>query len=83
MVKKVLVDLPEPLMQKLQACIPTDEQNRFIVEAIEERLLLIEQMLVLDETAGAWSDARHPDMRTDEDIDRWIDDLRAPWTHSG
>jgi hypothetical protein len=34
-------------------------------------------MAVLEETAGAWSDDNHPDMRTPEDIDRWVAELRS------
>ena len=49
-------------------------------ESIEERLDLEEQIAALDETAGAWSEQNHPEMRTDEDIDRWIGDLRRSWS---
>lgn len=41
----------------------------------ERRLALAEQLAALDETAGAWSDERHPEMLTEEDIDRWLADL--------
>lgn len=34
----------------------------------------------LAETAGAWSDQNHPEMRTDEDIDHWLDNLRQSWS---
>jgi hypothetical protein len=46
------------------------------VEAVEERLAFEEQVAVLEESAGAWSDQSHPEMRTEEDIDRWLADLR-------
>ena len=54
-------------------------RSRFIFQAIEERLAIEEQLTVLDETAGAWTDENHPDMKTDEDIDRWLTTLRASW----
>jgi hypothetical protein len=49
-------------------------------ELDEDRLTLTEQVAVLDETAGAWTDEKHPEMRTGENIDRWLDDLRSSWS---
>ncbi|MEJ5197789.1 MAG: hypothetical protein WHX53_02590 [Anaerolineae bacterium] len=59
--------------------IPARRRSRFIAEAIEEQLALAEQVDVLDEAAGAWSDANHPEMATEEDIDRWLAELRSSW----
>jgi len=78
--KKITVILPKPLLEKLDEYVPARGRSRFIAEAIEERLALVEQLAVLDETAGTWTDERHPEMRTDEDIDRWIENLRASWS---
>lgn len=60
--------------------VPARQRSRFILEAIEERLALEEQITALAETAGAWSDQNHPEMRTDEDIDHWLDNLRQLWS---
>ena len=60
--------------------VPARQRSRFILEAIEERLALEEQITALAETAGAWSDQNHPEMRTDEDIDHWLDNLRQSWS---
>jgi hypothetical protein len=54
----------------------------YAVEMAEESLALMAQVAVLDETAGAWTDANHPEMRTSEDIDRWLDELRNSWGES-
>ncbi|MBE2197638.1 MAG: DEAD/DEAH box helicase family protein [Anaerolinea sp.] len=43
------------------------------------QLALTEQQATLEETAGAWSDARHPEMMSDADIDAWLTDLRQYW----
>jgi hypothetical protein len=51
--------------------------SRFILEVLEERLALVEQVAGLEKTAGAWSDQSHPEMCTDEDIDRWLAGLRS------
>lgn len=74
--QKITVMLPEALLSRLREHVPARQRSRFILEAIEERLALEEQITALAETAGAWSDQNHPEMRTDEDIDRWLDNLR-------
>lgn len=76
-VQKITVTLPTALLTRLNERVPTRQRSRFIIEVIEERLALVEQIAVLDETAGAWTDENHPEMKTDEDIDRWLTNLRA------
>ena len=78
--QKITVTLPQALLVRLRAHVPPRQRSRFILEAIEERLELEEQIAALDETAGAWSEQNHPEMRTDEDIDRWLGDLRRSWS---
>ncbi len=79
-VQKITVTLPQAVLARLRAHVPARQRSRFILEAIEERLELEEQIAALNETAGAWSDQNHPEMRTDEDIDRWLSDLRRSWS---
>jgi len=78
-VRRITVTLPTTLLTRLDEHVPTRSRSRFIFQAIEERLAIEEQLTVLDETAGAWTDENHPDMKTDEDIDRWLTTLRASW----
>jgi len=40
---------------------------------------LEEQFAALEEAAGCWGDDDHPELRTDEDIDRWLAELRRSW----
>ena len=78
-VRRITVTLPTTLLTRLDEHVPARSRGRFIFQAIEERLAIEEQLTVLDETAGAWTDENHPDMKTDEDIDRWLTTLRASW----
>ncbi len=82
-VQKITVTLPKALLTRLDEHVAPRQRGRFIAEAIEERLALEEQLAALDEAAGAWSAENHPDMLTDQDIDRWLDDLRGSWTRPG
>jgi hypothetical protein len=79
---KITVTLPRALLVRLDEYVPSRRRSRFIAQAIESRLALAEQLTALDETAGAWTDDNHPDMKTEADIDRWIDDIRASWSAS-
>jgi Arc/MetJ-type ribon-helix-helix transcriptional regulator len=77
--QKITVTLPTALLVRLREHVPARQRSRFILEALEERLALEEQIAALAETAGAWSEQNHPEMRTDEDIDRWLGELRRSW----
>ena len=81
--RKVTLTLPQSLLIRLDAAVPGRKRSRFIAEAIEERLAIAEQLAALEETAGTWSDERHPDMRSEADIDRWLTSLRAEWRTPG
>ena len=73
------VTFPRPLLQRLQERVPPRQRSAFIAEAVEEKLALEEQLAALEEAAGCWRDEDHPEMRTDEDMDRWLADLRRSW----
>lgn len=77
--RKVTVSLPVELIDRLDELIPTRQRSRFIADAIEERVAVTEQLAVLEETAGAWSDKNHPDLDSPEAIERWVRDLRKSW----
>ena len=48
--QKITVSLPKALLARLDERIPSRGRSHFIIEAIEERLALAEQLAVLDET---------------------------------
>jgi predicted transcriptional regulator len=77
--EKVTITLSRALLERLRAHVPARQRRRFIEEALEERLAMEEQVAVLRETAGAWTDEGYPEMATDDDIDRWLQHLRAGW----
>jgi hypothetical protein len=77
--RKITVVLPAGLLERLNARVPARQRSRFILTAIEEHLATEELLAALDETAGAWSDENHPEMRGPAEIDRWLADLRNAW----
>lgn len=78
--QKVTISLPRSILQRLDELVPARQRSRFIAEALAERLGLAEQLLALEESAGAWSDANHPELADDAAIDRWLAELRRSWT---
>lgn len=78
--RKITVTVPVEVLTMMDEFVPPEERNSFIVEMLKEQLDLLDQVRVLDETAGAWKEENHPDMRTPEDIDRWLANLRSNWT---
>lgn len=82
-VQKITVVLPRALLARLEEHVVPRQRSQFIVQAIQDRLALEEQMAALDESAGAWTEANHSDLRTGEDIDRWLTGLRSSWQTEG
>ncbi len=78
--QKITVTVPVALLERLAEYVPARKRSTFIVQAIEDRLAIEEQLAVLEETAGAWSDENHPDLDSVEAVERWICDLRNTWT---
>ena len=76
---KVTVTLPRILIERLDEVVPKRQRSQFIVEAVQEKLAILEQIIALDETAGVCPDASYPEMRTEADIDHWLAQLRGSW----
>ena len=81
--RKVTITLPKLVLERMNELVPARQRSRFVSEALTERLALEEQVLALEESAGAWSDESHPEMRDSAAIDRWLADLRRSWTTPG
>jgi metal-responsive CopG/Arc/MetJ family transcriptional regulator len=77
--KKLTVTLPQALLERLNQAIPNRQRSLFVTQAIEEHLNLIEQITVLEESAGSWSLENHPDMLDDQGIDTWLKASRQDW----
>ena len=78
--QKITVSVPSDVLALMDQYVLPRQRSSFIVEAIREHLDRIIDLEVFEETAGAWTEENHPDMRTPEDIDRWLTELRQSWT---
>lgn len=70
------VVLPEELVREIDRIAGRRKRSQFIVEAIRERLAKLRFAEALAEAAGAWSDENHPDLATQEDINRYLRRVR-------
>lgn len=80
---KTQIVLPEPLMDELRKTVPNRRRSQFIAEAIEERLRVVKFQKALKECAGCWTDAKHPDLKTQADVNRFLGRFRARFKRRG
>ncbi len=45
----------------------------------EGELRRLKMLATIKETAGAWTEESHPELRTDQDIERYLEESRAAW----
>lgn len=77
--QKITVTIPATLLNRLDERISKRQRSEFIVQAIEARLALDEQVAVLDETAGTWTDENHPELLDGEAVEQWVSNMRNHW----
>ncbi|MCB0083526.1 MAG: hypothetical protein KDE47_21440 [Caldilineaceae bacterium] len=77
--QKITVTIPVELLHRLNVRVSKGQRSEFIVDAIEERLALEEQVAALDETEGLWTDKHYPNLSDGTAIDKWLSDLRQHW----
>ncbi len=77
--QKMTVTFPGAVLRHLKDHVATRERSAFIVQAVEEKLALQEQLAAIEETAGSWKDKDHGEMQDDEGIDHWLAELRKSW----
>ena len=76
-VERVNVRFPKRLMEELRRYVPVRKRSQLIVAATEKMLAAIRRKEALAAGAGAWSDENHPDLNSQEDINRYLADLRS------
>ncbi len=79
--RRINVTFPESLLDLMEDLIPSRERNAFIVAATERALQQARLQGTIRRLAErpAWSDADHPELATDEDVDRYVRVLRESW----
>jgi hypothetical protein len=73
------VTIPNDVLNMLDQYVSPRQRSSFIVEAIKEHFERLTDLDVFEQTAGSWKEEDHPDLRTPEDIDRYIAEIRGTW----
>ena len=68
--------IPADLAEEIRKVVGPRKRSSFLVEAAWEKLERMKLADALKEAAGAWTSELHPDLQTQDDINRWLRSLR-------
>jgi hypothetical protein len=83
------VVIPKDIIQDIDDLVGRRDRNRFLVEAVEEKLRRVRQRVALERVAGSLGDVDVPGWETPEDAASWVnasrqnDDERLTEAHRG
>ena len=80
---KTQIVLPDGVANELKQTIPVRRRSQFIAEAVIARLNALRFQQALRTAAGCWSTERHPDLKTQADINRYLARFRARFQQHG
>ncbi len=70
--RRINLLLPADVAEELNRLVPPRRRGRVISEALARELRRLKAQEAIEQSAGAWSEAAHPEMATGKKIDRWI-----------
>jgi hypothetical protein len=78
------VVFPAEVLKDLRTLVPPRKRGEFVVEATarELRRLRLRALSERLRKEPAWKLEDHPDLATPDDIERWVDQMRASWRRS-
>ena len=77
---KTHVVFPEDLLQSLDRFVGKRKRSHFVVEATQEKMEKLRFSKALDKAGGAWKDKNHLDLKTQEDVNKYLKKTRAKTT---
>ena len=75
--ERVNVRFPKELLEDLRKYVPRGKRSEVVVAATARAVRQLRLKQALEAGAGAWTDENHPDLNTQEDIDRYRAELWA------
>ncbi|HUL30196.1 MAG TPA: hypothetical protein VLZ03_07035 [Thermodesulfobacteriota bacterium] len=75
-IQRVNISFPKKLVDELSSLVPPGKRSRLVVEATQKELQKIKRLKILGKTAGIWKDSSHPDLKTADDVCKWVSRLR-------
>ena len=77
-VERLNIRIPRELADDLKRLVPARKRSRLVVAATAEVVARLKQQEALREEK-IWSDESHPDLMSQEDINRYLSEMRASW----
>ena len=72
--KRTHVVVPEDLLKEIDKLLGKRKRSWFIAEAAKKEIRRLKFLKALKETAGAWKDEDHPELK--RGVDSWVRSLR-------
>jgi hypothetical protein len=69
--------LPIETAKKLKEFVPDRKRSEFVTKAIEQYLMSIAYEEAIESSLGKWKDEDYPHLRTKEDMENFICELRS------
>ncbi len=77
-VERLNIRMPRELADELKRLVPARKRSQLIVAATAEAVARLKQQEALREEK-IWSDENHPDLTTQEGINRYLREMRVSW----
>jgi hypothetical protein len=77
--ERVNVIFPGDVLKELRELVPVKHRSELVVQATKEKLALLRQQQAVRNAAGSWKDEDHPELQTEEDLTRWLGEIRGSW----
>jgi len=73
--KRTHVVVPEELVKEIDRISGKRKRSQFITQAVRKEIRRLKFLQAVKETAGAWKDEDHPELK--EGVDKWVRGLRG------
>jgi hypothetical protein len=81
-VERLNIRMPRELADELKRLVPARKRSRLIVAATAEAVARLRQQEALREEK-IWSDESHPDLKSQEDINHYLGEVRTSGMRKG
>jgi len=76
---KTHLAIPEDILSEVDQVAGKRRRSLFIAEATREKLERARFLKVLEATGGAWSDKKHPELKTAKDVETYVREKRQQY----
>lgn len=74
---KTHILFPKPLLKQIDKIAGVGHRSRFVIEAAKDKLARMQFLGVLNRAAGAWNSKKHPSLKTQLGVNRFLKKIRS------